>query len=574
MDKRWVLKETGDQNTINKLSEELNINKTLATLLVQRDIHNFEQAKSFFRPQLSDLHDPFLMKNMDIAVERLETAIKENQKIMIYGDYDVDGTTAVALAYSFIKKYYKNLTYYIPDRYQEGYGISFKAIDFAAENDYKLIIALDCGIKANEKVDYANSKNIDFIICDHHLPGEFIPNAVAVLDPKQLDCPYPFKELSGCGVGFKFIQAFCIKNDIDFKEIHPYLDLVVVSIASDIVPITGENRILSYYGLALLSSQPRIGLNSIIKITGLENKHITINDIVFKIGPRINAAGRIESGNSSVELLVCENEIYAGEIASLINSYNTTRKDLDRNITLDALKMIEEDATQINKKTTVLYNEEWSKGVVGIVASRLTDHYYRPTIILTESNGLAVGSARSVEGFDLYKAVDACSSLLENFGGHMYAAGLSLRLENIPTFMEEFEKAVASQITDDQLIPQMEIDALIQLKEITPKFFNILRQFEPFGPGNMTPVFEAKEISDSGQGKLVGKNNEHLKLSLMEYGENGELISFPAIGYQQSQFFELTSKQKAFDICFSIEENEFRGETNLQIRIRDIKQVG
>ncbi len=568
MEKKWMIKEKGNAEIIEELSKELNINKTLANLLLQRGITSFQEAKEFFRPDLNLLFDPFLMKDMDLAIDRINEAIENNEKILIYGDYDVDGTTSVALTYTFINKLHSNIDYYIPDRYTEGYGISIKGIDFAKENNFTLIIALDCGIKANEKINYAKKYNIDFIICDHHTPGKEIPDAVAVIDPKRKDCEYPFKELSGCGIGFKLIHAFSIKNNLPIDDIYSYLDLVAVSIASDIVPITGENRILTYYGLERINSTPKIGLKSIIKIAGIENREIFVNDIVFKIGPRINAAGRIESGKTAVKLLIADDENIANSISIAINQNNDTRKDLDRAITNEALETIESSDELINKKSTVLFNPEWHKGVVGIVASRLIETYYRPTVILTESNGFATGSARSVEGFNLYKAIEECSKLLENFGGHMYAAGLTMKIENVEKFQKKFEKVVSKLIKPEQLIAKINIDAEIDLEEITPKFYNILKQFQPYGPENMTPVFFTKQVKDYGTGKIVGKNNEHLKLDIIT--QNNDKI-YNAIAFRQSHSFEKIKLNKIFDVCYTIEENNFKNRTTLQMKVRDIR---
>jgi single-stranded-DNA-specific exonuclease len=569
MEKNWKIKKQGDPAVIEHLTQVLGIDKALANLLVQREISTFDEAKSFFRPDLSNLHNPFLMKDMDKAVDRICTALENNEQILIYGDYDVDGTTSVALVYSFLKKYSANLAYYVPNRYDEGYGISFKGIDYAIKHHFSLIIALDCGIKSVEKVAYAKDHKIDFIICDHHYSGDTIPEAFAVLDPKRPDCNYPYKELSGCGVGFKLIQAFCQKKNIPFSELGPYLDLVVVSIASDIVPIDGENRILAYFGLKWLSESPRNGLKSVIKIAGIENKEITVDDIVFKIGPRINAAGRIESGNKAVELLVAEDESHAVSMSDKINAFNNTRKSIDNTITLEALKAIASNPELEKRYSTVLYNSKWHKGVIGIVASRLIETYYRPTVILTESNGMATGSARSVDGFDLYQAIDACSDLLENFGGHMFAAGVTLKIENIPAFKERFEEFVAKSIKQDQLVPNILIDAQLDLSDITPKFYRILKQFQPFGPENMSPVFLTKNVVDNGCGRVVGNTSEHLKLELIQ--EKEPFRVYPAIGFQLAKHFNYISKGNPFDICYSIEENEFRGNTTLQIRIKDIK---
>lgn len=569
MDKNWKIRERGDSATIDHLSEVLGIDSVLSNLLVQRGIKTFDEAKAFFRPELSHLHDPFLMKDMEKAVARITSAIKANEGILIYGDYDVDGTTAVALMYTFLKRYAQSVKYYVPNRYNEGYGISFKGIDYAKAEGVSLIIALDCGIKSIDKVSYATQQEIDFIICDHHYPGDHIPEALAVLDPKRPDCNYPYKHLSGCGVGFKLMQAYCMHNKIAFDEIIPFLDLVAVSIASDIVPITGENRILMHYGLKVLSENPRTGLKSIIKIAGIENKAIDVDDIVFKIGPRINAAGRIETADNAVDLLISDDEKVAMSIGDIINDYNNTRKSIDNTITTEALKIIAETSSEKGKYSTVLYNPKWHKGVIGIVASRLIETYYRPTVILTQSNGFATGSARSVDGFDLYQAIDACSDLLENFGGHMFAAGITLKTENIPAFIERFENYVAHKIREDQLSQTIVIDDQLELKDITPKFYRILKQFRPFGPDNMSPVFLTKNVVDNGCGRIVGTTSEHLRLELIQ--EAAPFCVYPAIGFQLAQHFSYIKKGNPFDICYSIEENEFRGNVSLQIRIRDIK---
>jgi len=569
MEKNWKIKKQGDQAIIDHLSQVLGIDKVLANLLTQRGISTYDEAKAFFRPDLAHLHDPFLMMDMDKAIDRIDKALRDNEKILVYGDYDVDGTTAVALVYSFLKKLSKNLEFYVPDRYHEGYGVSYKGIEYAAAHNFSLIISLDCGIKAVEKVALAKSQNIDFIICDHHYPGDIIPDAIAVLDPKRPECSYPYKDLSGCGVGFKLIQAYSQKNKLPFEELEPYLDLVAVSIASDIVPIIGENRVLTHFGLKRLSESPRNGLKTLIKTAGIENKDITVDDIVFKIGPRINAAGRIESGNKAVELLIAEDETYAITMSDKINAFNNTRKSIDTTITTEALKLIADSPEMKGCYSTVLFNPTWHKGVIGIVASRLIESYYRPTVILTESNGMATGSARSIDGFDLYQAIDSCSDLLENFGGHMFAAGVTLKPENVPAFKVRFEEFVSSNIKKDQLVPSLEIDDQLELREISPKFFRILKQFQPFGPDNMSPTFLTKNVVDNGCGRIVGTTNEHLKLELIQEAEPFRM--YPAIGFQLAQHFKFINKGNPFDICYSIEENEFRGTTTLQIRLKDIK---
>ena len=570
MERIWNLKKQGDQNEVKHLSAALNVNMVIARLLVQRGITTFNEAKAFFRPRLSDLHDPFLMKDMDKAVVRLQQAIENKEKVIVYGDYDVDGTTSVAMMYSFLKPRIEEIEYYIPDRYSEGYGISPKSIDYAVENGYTLIVALDCGIKAVDKIAKAKERGLDFIICDHHNPDDEVPPAAAVLDPKQSDCNYPYKELSGCGVGFKLLQAYCQKFELEFEEIYDLLDLLVVSIASDIVPITGENRVLAYYGLKKINSNPGIGLQTIINFAGLNGSEITISDIVFKIGPRLNASGRIEHGKKSVQILVSNDEDKSDLLGEEIDSFNEIRKTLDRDITQEALDMIEHDEDLKNMNGTVLYNRDWHKGVVGIVASRVTEKYYRPTIILTESNGLATGSARSVRDFDLYEAIGQCSDLLESYGGHMYAAGLTMRIENIPEFKRRFEDIVTRQITDMQQTQTIEIDAKIPLSEITPRFYRILKQFAPFGPHNMTPVFMTEDVFDAGTSRVVGKKEEHLKLDLVEPDVNSGI--FAGIAFNQSDAYDLISSGLPFDICYSIAENEYRGKKNLQLYIRDIKR--
>ncbi len=576
MEKRWVIKPQGEDHVVKHLSQVLNINENLANLLAQRGITSFDQAKAYFRPQLDYLHDPFLMKDMDKAIERIQTAIRQNEKILIYGDYDVDGTTAVALVFIFLQKLHKQIEFYVPDRYEEGYGISYKGIDFANDNGFSLIIALDCGIKATAKIDYANERNIDFIICDHHRPGEFLPKACAILDPKRDDCDYPYKELSGCGVGFKLIQAYAKKNNIDFSNLEQYLDLVVVSIASDIVPITGENRILAYYGLKRINSKPRAGLQAILNVsnynrnngyTSQYERELTINDLVFIVGPRINAAGRIESARNSVDLLITDDKAKAAVLGKRINDINTERKSLDSFATTQALKMISESTELSDRLSTVIYHPEWHKGVIGIVASRLIETYYRPTIVLTLSDGLITGSARSVKGFDIYDAVDACGDLLEHFGGHMYAAGLSLKPENLHSFQTRFEEYVQENLHKNLQVPEIEIDSKLQLKDINSKFFKILNQFAPFGPGNLSPVFETDQVIDTGYVRLVGNN--HLKMSVVQLNVNGFPIS--TIAFQQGEQLEEIKTGQPFDICYHIEENEWNGQKSLQLNIKDIR---
>lgn len=566
MQKKLIIKDYGDAQIVEHLQEVLNIERSLAILLVQRGINNFDEAKYFFRPELKNLHDPFLMKDMEKAVNRLEIALRKNEKILIYGDYDVDGTTSVALVYSFLRKYCPQIDYYVPDRYDEGYGISYKGIDYANETGASLVIALDCGIKAVDKIEYANSKNIDFIICDHHTPGDKIPNAVAVLDPKRNDCPYPFKELSGCGVGFKFIQAYAHRNNVSFDKVCQYVDLVAVSIASDIVPVIGENRILTFFGIKKLNDDPLKGLQAIKKIAGVQDKTLNVSDCVFKIGPRINAAGRIKSGKESVSLLISEDTKQAKEFGEQIDKYNNERKEFDRQITHEALREIGNDIDLRNKKSTVIYNKDWHKGVVGIVASRLTETYYRPTIVLTESHGFAAGSARSVSDFNLYKAIDSCSHLLENFGGHTFAAGLTLKLENLDKFTECFEKYVSENITPEQQIPVILVDIELKFSEIEAKFYRILKQLAPFGPGNMSPVFVTKNVCDNGASALVGKNKEHLKLEIKD--EFGTVCT--GIGFSMMHHYQRIKKNEKFTICYSIDENIFQGKSSLQLKVKEI----
>ncbi len=569
MEREWIIKEQGNSNEVNSLAAELNIAPSLTNLLVQRNIKTFDQARVFFRPELTDLHDPFLMKDMGMATERIITAIRKNENILVYGDYDVDGTTSVAMVYSFLKLNYQNVSFYIPDRFSEGYGISRKAIDFAADSNISLIVALDCGIKAVEKVAYAKSKNIDFIICDHHMPGDTIPEAAAILDPKQPGCNYPFKELSGCGVGFKLMQALTINSDYTMEELLKLLDMVVVSIASDIVPITDENRILAHYGLKRLNDEPCPGLKSIIRIAGIEKKEITIDDIVFRIGPRINAAGRMKSGNTAVELLIAQDDHLAKEIGGLIDDFNNNRKNVDRQITQEAIRMIAADNNYEDRKSTVLFNPDWSKGVIGIVASRLIETYYRPTVILTESNGLATGSARSVPGFDIYQVVEACSDLLENFGGHMYAAGMTMKIGNVEIFRKRFEALVSGSITADQLSPKIDVDADISIKEIDDRFCRILQQFQPFGPENTSPIFLARNLVAGPNIKIVGPTKEHLKMEVFSEDDPGHI--FQAIAFHQAEHYKLISYGIRFDACFTVEENIFRGISTWQLNIRDLK---
>ncbi len=562
------MKEKGDPAVVRELARALNVPESLANLMAQRGIFTTADARNFFLPSLENLFDPFLMKGMNVAVDRISSGISRKEKILVYGDYDVDGTTAVAMMYSFLRQHSPNVLYYIPDRYKEGYGVSYEGLDYAVANNCRLVITLDCGIKATEKVKYAKSKGLDVIICDHHYPGNEIPDALAVLDPKQPGCSYPYKELSGCGVGFKLIQAYCRVHGIPFNEITHFLDLVAVSIASDIVPITGENRILTHFGLKQLNESPRIGFREIIRESEV-HKELAVEDVVFKIGPRINAAGRMETGSKAVNLLISDDPRLAADISREISSFNTERRTVDRIITTEAMRMISDDPHNINARTTVLYNPKWRKGVIGIVASRLIDLYYRPTVILTESNGFATGSARSVQGYDLYQAIEACSDLLENFGGHMYAAGLTLKKENIEPFKEKFEEYVSKTITEEQLIPQILIDSEIDFDEINEEFYNGINRFQPFGPENMSPVYMTRNVFDTGNGKIVGNSGDHLKLELFQGTPGSKTIQ--AIAFGQAEHFDYIKSGQHFDICFSVEMNEFRGKRNLQLNIKDIK---
>lgn len=562
---RWDYKEQPPADQIERLSNEINVNSILSALLLQRGISNFDEAKTYFRPILEQLHDPFLMKDMDLAVERINEAIRYKQRILVYGDYDVDGTTAVATFFDFLRKYHKNIDFYIPDRYAEGYGVSINGIDYASQTQVDLIVSLDCGIKAIDKVAYARKKGIDFIICDHHRPGQQLPNAIAILDPKRKNCHYPFKELSGCGIGFKLLQALCIKNNYDIRTLYHYLDLVAVSIASDIVPITDENRILAHYGLIKLNRKPSTGLQALIKVAGLEGK-LNISSIVFSIGPRINAAGRIDHARASVELLISENQKEADAYASKINHHNSRRRDFDNNTTREAFSMIEENETYKNTKSTVLYKKDWHKGVIGIVASRCIEKYYKPTIILTESNNKITGSARSVSGFDVYEAIAACADLLDQFGGHRYAAGLTLKEDNFFAFQRKFEEVVASTITEEQMVPNLEIDQKISFDCINQKFFNILRQMSPFGPKNNTPVFVSENIYATERPKIM--KEKHIKFIA---GQEGAAAKIEIIGFGFAEYFELIDSGMRFKIAYTIEENDYIGIKSLQLYLKDLK---
>ena len=599
MEKRWKIKDQSNPEEITSLSSELNnLDKTLTNILLQRKIDTFEKAKTFFRPSLNEIHDPFLMKDMDKAVDRLQQAMDNHEKILVFGDYDVDGTTSVALVYSYLKNYYPalkqrvekieqitpevsdetsqpdnhqtryGLEYYIPDRYAEGYGISIQGIDYAAANDFKLIIALDCGIKANDKVDYATEKGVDFIICDHHRPGNELPKAVAVLDQKREDCNYPFKELSGCGVGFKLMQAWTQQANRDESKLMEYLDLLAISTCADIVPVTGENRVFVYYGLKIINENPRLGIKTMVELAKLKNE-LTVTDIVFTLAPRINAAGRIETGNKAVEMLVEENREKALEFGGNINELNIERKELDKAITAEALKQIEDNIELQDKKTTVLFQDNWHKGVIGIVASRLIETHYRPTIILTASNGKATGSARSVKDFDVYNAIDECSDLLEQFGGHKYAAGLTMKLENLEAFTQKFEEVVSEQIDEELLIPQITIDAQLNLNQITDKFNKILKQFAPTGPGNMSPIFMSENIFITNNSRKIGEDKTHLRLEVFQ--EENPDITFNCIGFGLGSVMDELDEGMPISIVYNIEENHWNGNTTLQLNLKDIK---
>ncbi len=561
---RWTLKPKPNRDIVTKLASQLEVEIPIASLLVQRGIETFEEAKKFFRPSLEDLHNPFLMKDMDKAIIRIEKAIENDENIMVFGDYDVDGTTSVALVSSYLKTFYPNVVSYIPDRYEEGYGVSYKGIDFAADNDISLIIALDCGIKAIEKVAYASEKNIDFIICDHHRPGSEIPKAVAVLDPKREDCEYPYKELCGCGVGFKLLQAWNIKNNIHLDSLLPYLDLVATAIGADIVPITGENRILAYHGLNVINVAPRPGFKAILE--QVKKQTLTITDVVFILAPRINAAGRMKHGLHAVNLLVEEDIEAAKQFASEIEAYNSERREADKSITVEALQQVE-DLNEKDRFTTVVYQEDWHKGVIGIVASRLIETYYRPTLVFTKSGDKLAASARSVKGFDVYNALEACAEHIEQFGGHMYAAGLTLAESQYEDFKRKFEEVVSGSIENYMLSPEISIDAEINLEDITPKFHRILKQFEPHGPGNMSPVFLTKNLKDTGYGKCVGADDLHLKCRLSQT-KNGTAIN--AIGFNIGSKKNLITNSQTFDAAFVIDENEWQGNVSLQLKLKDI----
>jgi single-stranded-DNA-specific exonuclease len=570
MEKRWQINEKSSLDEIQKLSSDLNnLDPTLTNILLQRKIDNYEKAKTFFRPSLDEIHDPFLMKDMDSAVERLQKAIQNKEKILIYGDYDVDGTTSVALVYSYLKNFYKELEYYIPDRYGEGYGVSFKGIDYAVENGFSLIIALDCGIKAVEKVAYATEKGVDFIICDHHRPGVELPKAIAVLDPKRVDCNYPYDGLSGCGVGFKLMQAWTQETKKDESKLFEYLDLLAISTCADIVPLTGENRVFVHYGLKKINENPRLSIKVMKALSDIKTPEMTVMDVVFTFAPRINAAGRISSGNKAVEMLVAEDEKEIEKVGKKINAYNLERRGLDKEITVEALAIMEADKVYSKRKSTVLFGNKWHKGVIGIVASRLIETHYKPTIILTESKGLATGSARTVEGFDVYNAIEACGDLIEQFGGHTAAAGMTMKIENVPAFIEKFDEVVCEQIDDELLIPKVDIDSSLELSQIDEKFNRLLKQFAPFGPFNMRPVFLSENVFITKNSKKIGGDKTHLRLEVFQ--EDDPSVKFNCIGFGLGYVLDDLDEGMPFNIVYNIEENHWNGRTTLQLNLKDIK---
>lgn len=569
MNHNWQYNKISEEEAVQaaQLANELGLNPIIGKLLFNRGIKTVDEARRFFKPQLNELHNPFLFKDMDKAVERLNEAMGKKERILIYGDYDVDGCTAVALVYRFIQQFYSNIDYYIPDRYEEGYGVSYKGVDFAYENNVKLVIVLDCGIKANDEIAYAKSKGIDFIICDHHVPEKELPPAVAVLNAKRPDDNYPYKHLSGCGVGFKFMQAFALNNGIEFSQLIPLLDLCAVSIASDIVPIMGENRILAYHGLRQINSNPSVGIKAIIEICGLNEKEISISDIIFKIGPRINASGRIQNGKEAVSLLVEKNHKAAWHQAAQINYYNEQRKDLDKSMTEEANQIVATLDHQHERKAIVIYNEEWHKGVIGIVASRLTEVYYKPSVVLTKADDLATGSARSVSGFDIYKAVESCRDLLENFGGHTYAVGLSMKVENVPEFKRRFEEYIEQNILPEQTSANILIDGILDFQEINHKLLYNIKKFNPFGPDNTKPIFCTEHVYDYGTSKVVGRDQEHIKLELVDNKSNNVMNG---IAFGQSSQARYIKTKHSFDIVYTIEENTHK-KGDIQLQIEDIR---
>ena len=565
---RWEVNYNHNAAVVSHLHDVLSVERNIACLLESRGLSTFDEAKSFFRSNLEELHNPFLMKDMDLAVERIEKALGSGERILVYGDYDVDGTTAVSLVYTFLKNFTDNIAYYIPDRYKEGYGISIEGIDYASKTDCNLVIALDCGIRAVEQIDYANKLGIDFIICDHHLPGSSVPKALAILDPKQEDCNYPYKELSGCALGFKLAQAFVERNNEDKTKLFELLDLVAISTACDIVPITGENRILAYFGLEKLNRDKRPAIKHILDLIQFD-RQLTISDLVFVIGPRINAAGRMYHGKMAVKMLIETSLNEAQEICNEINNHNLERRALDQTITEEALMLIESNEELKSSKSTVVYKEDWHKGVIGIVASRLIETHYRPTIVLAESEGMVTGSARSVKGYDVHEAISNCSHLLEKFGGHKYAAGLSMLPSNVEAFKKEFEKVVSSSITAEQLIPVLQIDLEISLIDITPKFYRLIKQFAPFGPGNMRPVFITKNVHDTGRSKRVGTDGIHLKLDIYQKGNTN--VKMSGIAFNSGDFYDQISDGQPFDIVYTLDENEWNGIKTIQLKLKDIR---
>jgi single-stranded-DNA-specific exonuclease len=565
MTARWIFKGSPDPEVVQKLAAEVGFHPIIAAILMERGLDTPDLIRQYYRPSLDDLHDPFLMRDMEKAVARILQALQKREKILVYGDYDVDGTTAVALVFGYLRNYHSDTDFYIPDRYKEGYGLSRQGIDFAAAGGFSLLISLDCGIKAVDMTDYAREKGIDLIICDHHLPGDRLPRAVAILNPKLSDCPYPYKELSGCGVGFKLVQALCDRQHRDPDVLYDYLDLVAVSIAADIVPITGENRILAYHGLKKLNTNPRAGFEALMKSAGMRDE-VNISGIVFGIGPRINASGRMDHAKTAVELLLADDYKETGRLAESLDLKNAQRKNFDSSITIEALKMIEDDSSFKLTKSTVLFKDDWHKGVIGIVASRCLDKHYRPTIILTKANGKATGSARSVDGFDIYEAIAACSDLLDQYGGHMYAAGLTLDLDKVNAFKERFEKIVADRILDEQLIPLIEIDALIDFGDVHYDFFNVLKQMAPFGPGNLQPVFVTNDLHTCGRPRIL--KEEHLKFTVQQ-GDTDQKLE--AIGFGMAQYYDLVASGMRFSMAYHIEENTFMGNSSLQLRIKDLR---
>ena len=564
MEIRWKAKPLPNSEIVAKLSAEINVSEAIATILVQRGIDTFEKAKAYFRPQMSDLHDPFLLKDMDLAYVRIKNAVYHGEKMMVYGDYDVDGTTAVSIVYSYFVTLNPHIEYYIPDRYKEGYGISKMGIDYAHENGISLIIALDCGIRSNELVDYANTLGIDFIICDHHLPGETLPNAHAILNPKRRDCTYPYKELSGAGIGFKLVQGYSKKEGFPEDKILEYIDLVAVSIASDMVDMQGENRVLAYFGLKKLNENPSAGLQSLIEV-GPKKKKYSIQDIIFGIGPKINAAGRISDATAAVRVLIAKEYTSARQLTRVLNERNTERKELDNDITKNAVDMVEGTVGMSERKSIVIRGEAWHKGVIGIVASRMVEQFYKPTIVFSQNDGMLTGSARSVKNFDIHEAITECSQWVEQFGGHKYAAGLSIKAENFDAFSEQFESVVVRDIQEASLLPEVEYDLDISLEMLTPKFLDLINQMSPFGPGNPLPIFHSKELRSNNSPRVL--KDRHLKLQISQNSRH----YFDGIGFGLSEHLPVVSNGEIFDACYCIEENDFNGQIKLQLRLKDLK---